>query len=155
MTSSTICAGDGIKRVFACFGDTGGPLLVQIPPYNQWHLAGIVSWNEFCKLIEDPLLFSRVNHNVDWIQSPTLFTRIISFSDWVNSSTPVQSPVTSKTLSPVTHPTWYFQNKTTCTHEGKKLNHGDKTFIHEKDAYFRYKQERVCDRGMLKPLECK
>ena len=73
VTNSMMCAGDQKERKSSCHGDSGGPLLVQIPPHNRWHVAGIVSWNELCGLLRKPTVLTRVNHYLDWIheESPT------------------------------------------------------------------------------------
>ena len=68
VTNSMMCAGDSTERKSSCHGDSGGPLLIRLPPHNRWHVVGLVSWNEFCGLIRNPTVLTRVNHYLDWIR---------------------------------------------------------------------------------------
>jgi hypothetical protein len=46
ITDNMVCAGDIHNSKDACYGDSGGPLIVNLN--NQWYIAGIVSWGEGC-----------------------------------------------------------------------------------------------------------
>jgi thermitase len=67
ITNNMLCAGLEEGGKASCYGDSGGPMIVQSE--SEWKLAGIVSWGVGCA---DP-------HNYD------VYTRVSSFVNWINS----------------------------------------------------------------------
>lgn len=49
VTERMFCAGDGIRSIDACYGDSGGPFVVQHRD-ERYRLTGIVSWGIGCAL---------------------------------------------------------------------------------------------------------
>ncbi|OWZ14284.1 Serine protease [Phytophthora megakarya] len=70
--SSNICAG-GVLNHDACFGDSGGPLIVKEADSADDVLIGMVSWSkdDTCGREGYPSVFSRVSHARAWIDSIT------------------------------------------------------------------------------------
>ena len=73
VTNSMMCVGIPGERKSTCKGDSGGPFMISIPPFNRWHVVGLVSWNVLCGLMRNPSVFTRVNHYLEWIQNPSEF----------------------------------------------------------------------------------
>jgi hypothetical protein len=74
VTNDMLCANDNEDRQDACAGDSGGPLLAQLPVSESfddelWSLVGIVSWGIGCALSEYPGVYSRVAEEIGWIES--------------------------------------------------------------------------------------
>ncbi|KAL3801519.1 hypothetical protein HJC23_000957 [Cyclotella cryptica] len=74
VTSDMLCANDNEDKQDACSGDSGGPLLAQIPVSESaddglWSLVGVVSWGIGCALSEYPGVYSRVAEEIGWIES--------------------------------------------------------------------------------------
>lgn len=61
ITDNMICA--GLPKVTPCFGDYGGPLVVQ----NVLH--GIMSWNSACGAMKYPGVSTKVSNYIQWIES--------------------------------------------------------------------------------------
>jgi secreted trypsin-like serine protease len=69
VTGNMMCAGYITGGKDSCYGDSGGPLLVQMD--GAWKLAGLVSWGEGCA---DPGfygVYTRVSKFMDFIETTT------------------------------------------------------------------------------------
>ena len=70
---SSICAWNYIKEHkvgSTCRGDSGGPMLVKLRPWNLTVVAGLTSWSG-ANCSEDknhPTVFTRVNYYLEWIE---------------------------------------------------------------------------------------
>lgn len=56
----------------SCKGDSGGPLLMQVPSSkssSRWYVYGIVSFGYKCATVDFPGVYTRVNFYLDWIES--------------------------------------------------------------------------------------
>ncbi len=73
--SSMLCAGDINGGKDSCYGDSGGPLIVQ--DEGIWKVAGLVSWGEgfYCG---EPGLYG-------------VYTRVSEFTDFISSRTGIRS----------------------------------------------------------------
>jgi secreted trypsin-like serine protease len=69
VTENMICAGYPKGRKDACYGDSGGPLIVHDQEQGGWRQIGIVSWGSGCGLYD----------------SPGVYTRVASYREWVNA----------------------------------------------------------------------
>ncbi len=70
VTANMLCAGFAEGGKDACYGDSGGPLMVpDDPDYQGWKLAGIVSWGIGCAKPEQPGVYTRVSQYIDWIKT--------------------------------------------------------------------------------------
>lgn len=68
VTDNMLCAGllrKGGRA--ACFGDSGGPLMVQDPSSAAWQVAGIVSWGYGCAQPGLPGVYTRVSRFTEWM----------------------------------------------------------------------------------------
>ncbi|QTA81653.1 Serine protease trypsin domain-containing protein [Desulfonema limicola] len=65
--AAMLCAGLAEGGMDACYGDSGGPLMVQYK--NQWHLAGLVSWGEGCAMPDVYGVYTRVSKFFDFINT--------------------------------------------------------------------------------------
>jgi len=68
---SDLCSGSFQKD--ACFGDSGGPLILKpTPTQGNTHaghlLVGIVSWGRSCGSEQYPTVYSRISARYDWIE---------------------------------------------------------------------------------------
>ena len=68
ITDNMLCAGDAAGAKDSCYGDSGGPLIVQ--EGGTWTLAGIVSWGDGCAI---PQLYG-------------VYTRVARFSAFINEN---------------------------------------------------------------------
>lgn len=66
ITDRMICAGYKTGKYDACFGDSGGPLIVK-DTTGAPVLVGIVSWGEGCARPNKLGVYSKVNAVADWI----------------------------------------------------------------------------------------
>ncbi|MFW6332853.1 MAG: serine protease [Thermodesulfobacteriota bacterium] len=70
-TENMLCAGYASGGRDACFGDSGGPLMVH--NVRGWELAGLVSWGDGCA---EPGLYG-------------VYSRVGNFRDWIYSHVPI------------------------------------------------------------------
>lgn len=63
-----ICAGKLSGGVDACNGDSGGPLMYQLPD-GSWRLVGIVSWGNGCALANYPGWYTNVSRYRAFLES--------------------------------------------------------------------------------------
>jgi secreted trypsin-like serine protease len=64
-----VCAGYSKGAKSACYGDSGGPLLIPSADTPGWTQVGIVSWGRGgCSGFNNYNVYTRVNSYVDWIQ---------------------------------------------------------------------------------------
>lgn len=77
VTANMICAGPMEGGRDACYGDSGGPLMVF--HNGAWRLAGIVSWGEGCA---EPGLFG-------------VYTRVSSYLDFLRRWVPIPGDITA------------------------------------------------------------
>lgn len=69
LTEKQICAG-GLEGQDSCRGDSGGPLMGQVPGIENWIVTGIVSYGPNpCGTIGFPSIYTKVTSYVDWILS--------------------------------------------------------------------------------------
>jgi len=73
VTETMICAGYAEGGKDACYGDSGGPLMVWQD--NTWRLAGLVSWGEGCA---EPGYYG-------------VYTRVSKFTDFIYQYVPILS----------------------------------------------------------------
>jgi secreted trypsin-like serine protease len=60
-----VCAGFEEGGKDTCYGDSGGPLLLNVA--GTWRQAGITSWGEGCAEPGAPGIYASVPHHLDWI----------------------------------------------------------------------------------------
>jgi len=60
LTTNMIAAGPGDGTADACFGDSGGPLLVFDPSLQQWMLTGVVNFGNGCAKVGSYGIYARV-----------------------------------------------------------------------------------------------
>jgi len=90
ISSKVICAGEPEGGKDACYGDSGGPLIIQY--LNRWILAGIVSWGHGCARPDYYGVYTRISSYIDFIESnvPTItLTGKISSQSGANNILPV------------------------------------------------------------------
>ncbi|CAG4953655.1 unnamed protein product [Parnassius apollo] len=69
ITEKQMCAG-GVKGEDSCRGDSGGPLMGQMPTAQNWLVVGVVSYGPTpCGTANWPGVYTRVGAFVDWILS--------------------------------------------------------------------------------------
>lgn len=66
ITDRMICAGYEAGGKDSCQGDSGGPLFVQ-QTSGDFLLVGVVSWGEGCARANKYGVYSKVNHEINWI----------------------------------------------------------------------------------------
>jgi uncharacterized repeat protein (TIGR01451 family) len=68
VTENMMCAGFQYKGGRdSCFGDSGGPLMVQDSTTSNWNLAGLVSWGYGCAMPGLPGVYTRVSQFTPWV----------------------------------------------------------------------------------------
>lgn len=68
VTENMMCAGFIYKGGrSACFGDSGGPLMVQDSTTSNWNVAGVVSWGYGCAMPGLPSVYTRVSQFARWV----------------------------------------------------------------------------------------
>ena len=65
ISPNVICAGEPEGGKDACYGDSGGPLIIH--HLNRWILAGIVSWGHGCARPDYYGVYTRVSRYIDFI----------------------------------------------------------------------------------------
>ena len=72
---SSVCAWNYFefhKHGSTCVGDSGGPMLVKLPPWDLSVVAGLISWSVDCgEDMNHPTVFARVNFYLEWIKEVT------------------------------------------------------------------------------------
>lgn len=68
VTDGMLCAGFTNGGKNACFGDSGGPLMIPTTAAPGWKQAGIVSWGPYsCGSAERPAVYTRISAYEPWI----------------------------------------------------------------------------------------
>ncbi|KAM3866129.1 vitamin K-dependent protein C [Diretmus argenteus] len=67
ITDNVLCAGILGKRMDACEGDSGGPMVTLYR--NTWFLIGLVSWGEGCGEEDKLGIYTKVSNYNEWIDS--------------------------------------------------------------------------------------
>jgi uncharacterized repeat protein (TIGR01451 family) len=99
ITENMMCAGLLYKGGRgACFGDSGGPLMVQDPTTNNWNLAGLVSWGYGCALPGLPGVYTRVSQFTSWV-TETMQRPFVTVEKSVSAQIITPGDVLSYTLS--------------------------------------------------------
>jgi trypsin len=63
-----VCAGRERGHVDACYGDSGGPLMVPVDEDRiDWRQIGIVSWGAGCGAPQRPTVYTEVSAFTDWL----------------------------------------------------------------------------------------
>lgn len=65
ITDNVLCAGVLGKRMDACKGDSGGPMVTLYR--DTWFLVGLVSWGEGCGQEDKLGIYTKVSNYNDWI----------------------------------------------------------------------------------------
>jgi secreted trypsin-like serine protease len=93
ISSNVICAGEPEGGKDACYGDSGGPIIIHY--LNRWILAGIVSWGHGCARPDYYGVYTRVSKYVDFIEKnvPSItLTGQITFQSNAKNTYPVEAP---------------------------------------------------------------
>ncbi|XP_014262190.1 venom protease-like isoform X6 [Cimex lectularius] len=65
---SQVCAGEKDGGKDACTGDSGGPLMIEVPGECLKRQIGITSFGKSCGLPNMPGIYTRVSYYLDWIE---------------------------------------------------------------------------------------
>ncbi|KAG7371196.1 peptidase S8 family protein [Nitzschia inconspicua] len=65
ITDDMLCASE--DNIDACYGDSGGPLILKGSSVAQDSLAGIVSWGNGCANPNFPGVYTRISYFYDWV----------------------------------------------------------------------------------------
>lgn len=65
ITGNMLCAGVFGRRMDACEGDSGGPMVTLYR--HTWFLLGLVSWGEGCGDLDKLGVYTKVSNYLDWI----------------------------------------------------------------------------------------
>ncbi|MEQ2254691.1 hypothetical protein ILYODFUR_006185 [Ilyodon furcidens] len=65
LSSNVLCAGILGKRIDACEGDSGGPMVTLYR--NTWFLIGLVSWGDGCGMTDKFGIYTKVSNYNEWI----------------------------------------------------------------------------------------
>ncbi len=69
ITESMICAGYAKGAKSACYGDSGGPLMIPTDSTGGWTQVGVVSWGRYgCSGIQNYNVYARVAVHSEWIE---------------------------------------------------------------------------------------
>lgn len=82
ISDNVLCAGVLGRRMDACEGDSGGPMVTLYR--DTWFLLGLVSWGEGCGRVDKLGIYTKVSNYNEWI------SRVID--QWNNSQPPQQPP---------------------------------------------------------------
>jgi secreted trypsin-like serine protease len=69
VTKNMICAGYPKGNKDACYGDSGGQLVVHSQEENGWRQIGIVSWGSGCGYPNSPAVYTRISGFTGWIDA--------------------------------------------------------------------------------------
>jgi len=118
VTDGMVCAGYENGGKSACFGDSGGPLMIPIAAAPGWKQVGIVSWGSSgCATPQLPNVYTRISAYQPWIADCLLNHNGRICSGWDenepdNSSAEahpllLNSPAQTLTLSTKTDADWF------------------------------------------------
>ncbi|GAA6229482.1 vitamin K-dependent protein C [Lates japonicus] len=82
ISDNVLCAGILGKRMDACEGDSGGPMVTLYR--DTWFLVGLVSWGEGCGRRDKLGIYTKVSNYNEWINTVR--------EEWDQSHPPPQSP---------------------------------------------------------------
>lgn len=113
-----VCAGYENGGKNACFGDSGGPLMIPSAAAPGWKQAGIVSWGSWsCGAAQYPNVYTRVSIYQPWIADCLLDRNGRICAGWdayEPDNTPAQahplvigSPAVTRTLSSLSDSDWF------------------------------------------------
>ena len=57
------------RSILIITGDSGGPLMCQLPGQDNWNLFGISSIGRQCAAVGSPAIYTPVKKYIDWIQN--------------------------------------------------------------------------------------
>ena len=100
-----LCAGGDGKD--ACYGDSGGPLIVPGADISQDKLVGIVSWGRGCADTRFPGVYTRMSFFYDWVAEMACVRDFESAPEYMDCSTVLgleEAVVPSPTPSPIRTP---------------------------------------------------
>ncbi|XP_017773158.1 PREDICTED: venom protease-like [Nicrophorus vespilloides] len=67
--NTQLCAGSKTERKDTCQGDSGGPLQIyHLDEYCMYSLIGVTSFGKACGIANNPGVYTRVSHYIDWIE---------------------------------------------------------------------------------------
>ncbi|RKZ87525.1 MAG: hypothetical protein DRR19_13520 [Candidatus Parabeggiatoa sp. nov. 1] len=99
ITDNMLCAGVVEGGKDACYGDSGGPLMVPNALGTGWELAGIVSWGRDCGAPGYYGVYTRVSQYLDWMANQGVDLDAVWLSTTVNVGS--VAPGTSQTIEVV------------------------------------------------------
>jgi secreted trypsin-like serine protease len=68
VADTEICAMKPSSVANACYGDSGGPLMVLAKQPKRYVQVGVVSWGDRCGRVGVPNVYARVSAFHDWIE---------------------------------------------------------------------------------------
>lgn len=87
VTDRMICAGYSGGGKDACYGDSGGPLLIKID--SEWVQAGIVSWGQSCAQPDSYGVYTRVSEFGDFLLQEASEVMLRPYNDYRISGTAI------------------------------------------------------------------